>query len=448
MGLKMGAGMGMGMNNIAIPNRWDPRPYQLPAWRALEGGVKRAALIWHRRAGKDSFGLNWTACAAHDAVGTYWHMLPTIRQARRVIWDRLDRESGEKSLDLVFPPRLRRARNETEMKIELKNGSIWQLCGSDNYDHLVGADPLGVVFSEYSLADPAAWDYIRPILAENGGWAMFIYTPRGRNHGYRMLRLAEQNPDWFTQVLTVDDTKRKNGSPVINKSAIDEDLRSGMAEDIVKQEYWCSFDAAFHGAYYGAQMEKARTAGRILSMHADPQQPVETWWDLGVADSTSIWFVQYAGHEVHVIDYEEASGEGLAYSARLIQNKPYVYSRHIAPHDIRARESGTGKSREEVARSLGLRFEIAPKLSIADGIDAVRAILPRCHFNSDVCERGIDALTLYRKEFNEKTKTFKDHPLHDWTSHAADAFRYGATARKKGAGAGQVHQADTGFSVL
>ncbi len=445
------------MSEVNLPNEWSPRDYQLPFLRYMDPHVTlrigsigqggRAVLVWHRRSGKDSTALNFTACAAHRRVGVYWHMLPTATQARKAVWDGIDRD-GRNILKQVFPPEIRAATNKQEMKIELKCGSVWQLCGSDNYNNLVGANPVGVVFSEYSLADPAAWDYVRPILAENGGWAVFIFTPRGRNHGYTLLQMAQQNPEWFAQVLSVDDTRRPDGQPVTTPEAIDEDRKSGMAEEMIRQEYWCSFDAALVGAYYGRQMEQARKDGRIGSVPYDPKLPVETWWDLGVGDSTSIWFAQRVGLEVRLIDYLEASGEGLPYYVKALQAKPYVYGRHIAPHDIEVRELGTGKSRKETAAKLGIRFDVAPAQSIEDGIEAVRSMLPSCWFDEAKCSRGIEALSQYRKEWNDKTRDFKNAPYHDWTSHGADAFRYGAVARERGKLGNRPIIADTGFGVL
>jgi len=374
-------------------------------------------------------------------------MLPTATQARKAVWDAIS-ANGQKVLDQVFPRSLREATNASEMKISLKCGSVWQLVGSDNYNNLVGANPVGVVFSEYALADPAAWDYVRPILAENGGWAIFIFTPRGRNHGYHLLEMARQNPEWYAEVLSVDDTRRADGSPVISAAAIDEDRRAGMAEEMLRQEYWCSFDAALVGAYYGKAMEIARKEGRIASVPWEPQVPVETWWDLGVGDSTSIWFAQRIGTEIRLIDYLEASGEGLPYYVEALKAKPYHYGRHLAPHDIEVRELGTGKSRRETALRLGIRFEVAPSQSLEDGIEATRAMIPMCWFDQQNCARGIEALCQYRKEWNTKTRDFKPTPLHDWSSHAADAFRYGAVARGRGKMGSAPIRAHSDFNVL
>jgi phage terminase large subunit len=420
---------------IKIPNNWSPRDYQQPAWEYLENGGKRAVLVWHRRSGKDSLSTNYTAFAAHRKVGTYWHLLPTAKQARKVIWDAINPDTGKRMIDQLFPLDVRKGGNEgkreDEMLIRLACGSNWQLAGSDNYNSLVGANVLGVVFSEWSLCDPRSWDYIRPILAENGGWAIFIYTPRGRNHGYDLANMAKANKDWYYSQLTIDDTKRADGSPVISPRLIDEERKSGMADEMIEQEYYCSFDAPLVGAYYSKQMTEMLKDKRIGKVPYDRALPVETWWDLGMDDSTAIGFVQRVGKEIRAIDYYESSGQDLAHYAKLVLNKPYAYSDHILPHDVMVRELGTGKSREEVLKSLGIKCRVAPNIGLMDGIDAVRRILPQMWMDETKCERWIEALRQYHKEFDDKHKIYKATPCHDWTSHSADMTRYGAVITPK-----------------
>lgn len=406
---------------ITIPNAWVPRPYQMGLVRAFESGKKRAVCVWHRRAGKDSASLNLTAIAALERVGVYWHMAPTQKQVRKIVWDNIDGQ-GRRIIDQVFPREIRKSVNGQEMKIELLNGSIWQCVGSDNYNSLVGANPVGVVFSEYSLADPAAWDYLRPILAENGGWALFIYTPRGKSHGYTLLRMAQKNPEWYAQVLTVDDTG------AISKDVIEAERKAGMSEDMIQQEFYCSFDAANPGTYYGPQMQRAWQEGRICSVPIEPGIDCETFWDLGMDDSTSIWIMQPVGRECRFVQYYENQDEGLAHYANWLkqwaEDHQVRFSGHHMPHDIEVRELGTGKSRKETAMAMGLKpIIVAKKLEIQDGINAVRRMLPRCWFDEVRCERGISALTEYSKDYDEKLKVFKSKPRHDWASHGADAFR-------------------------
>ena len=413
------------MRNIKIPNKWRVRRYQLKLWHYLEKGGKRAIAVWHRRAGKDSLSLNWTAVAALQRVGVYWHMLPLQTQARKVVWDGIDRQ-GRRIIDQVFPKELRRSCNAQEMKIELKNGSVWQCVGSDNYNALVGANPVGVVFSEYAISDPKAWDYIRPILAENGGWALFIYTPRGRNHGWKLFETASKNPDWFVQKLSVEQTK------AVPLSAIDAERKAGMDEDTIQQEFYCSFDAAMKGGYYGTYIAALENGGKIGKVPHNPQNPVLTAWDLGVGDATAIWFYQRNGDFVDVNDYYEASGVGLEHYVKVLKEKPYAYTNdNIFPHDIRVHELGSGKSRLDMLATLGVRGRVLPRTSVDDGIAAVRLLLPKCRFDSEKCAKGLEALRQYQKAWDDVRKDFMPRPLHDWTSHAADAFRYLACGLKK-----------------
>lgn len=407
------------MGEFTIPNGWRPRPHQMGLWAYLERGGKRAAVVWHRRSGKDSTSINFTATQAMQRVGSYWHMLPTQVQGRRVIWDGIDNQ-GRRIINQAFPPGIRRNINESEMQIELVNGSIWGVVGSDNYDRLVGTNPVGVIFSEYSLADPKSWDYLRPILAENGGWAVFIFTPRGRNHGYKLYQMAQGNPNWYADMLTVEDTG------IISADVIVEERNSGMPEDMIQQEYFCSFQAGAAGSYYGVMMEAAEREGRICDLPYDPALKVDTWWDLGVGDSTVIWFAQNHMQGVRLIDHYENSGEGLKHYIDVLAKRGYTYGRHIAPHDIAVRELGSGKSRIETAQGLGLNFDVAANLPIDDGINAVRMLLPRCWFDRTKCQRGIDALLSYHKDWDDRLGNYRDRPVHDWSSDSADAFRMGA----------------------
>lgn len=403
---------------INIPYQWRPRRYQLKLWRYLEKGGKRAIAVWHRRAGKDSLSLNWTAVAAFQRIGVYWHMLPLQTQARKVVWDAIDKK-GRRVIDQVFPPALRKHINAQEMKIELINGSVWQCVGSDNYNALVGSNPVGVVFSEYSLSNPASWDFIRPILAENDGWALFIYTPRGRNHGLTLFETAKQNPLWFVQKLSVEQTK------AIPLSAVEEERKAGMDENTLQQEFFCSFDASVKGNYYADYLNALDNDGFIGDIPHDPSLPVFTAWDLGIGDATAIWFYQKKAETVHLIDYYEASGVGLEHYVKILKEKPYTYTNdNIFPHDIRVHELSSGKSRLDLLNALGIRGRVLPRCGIDAGIQAVRLLLPRCRFNAKKCTKGLEALYQYRRDWDDKRRDFMPRPVHDWTSHGADAFRY------------------------
>ena len=416
---------------IRIPFKWRPRPYQMAGWVALEGGVKRAVLLWHRRAGKDLVCLNWTVVASQMRVGTYWHLFPTAKQGRKIVWDGMTND-GRAYLDF-WPEGIRGGKPiNTEMKLKLRNGSMWQVVGADNYDEaLVGANPVGIVVSEYALQNPAAWRVLSPILAANGGWAIFPYTPRGKNHGWDLYEMARRTQGWYADKLTVDDTKGEEGLPIIGPEIIEDQRRAGVPEEFIQQEYYVSFEASNVGAYYGAHMAKATAEGRIGVVPYDPRYLVETWWDIGTGDATAIWFVQHVGMEIRLIDFYMKTGMDVSHYAGVLQQKGYNYGRHIGPHDLDHRIWGSGGTNKEAARTLGIRFEVAPKLSIEDGINAVRLMLPMCWFDAVKCADGIEALKQYTKKYDEELKRYSDEPLHDWSSDPADAARTGAVMRRK-----------------
>jgi len=220
---------------------------------------------------------------------------------------------------------------------------------------------------------------------------------------------------------------------VLNEEDIDAERAAGMDEDLIQQEFYCSFEAAVPGAYYGPQLRIAREDGRITEVPYQDRFKVDTFWDLGVGDNTAIWFGQSIANEIHLIDYYESSGEGLGHYFGVLKEKGYGYGRHYAPHDIEARELSTGKTRREIAKNdYGIEFDVLPNISIDDGIEAVREIFPKCWIDKVKCDRGIECLTSYRKDYDEKNRVFRLRPIHDWASHGADAFRYMAIANGTG----------------
>jgi hypothetical protein len=363
----------------------------------------------------------------YERVGSYFYFFPTYKQGKKILWNGMDKD-GFKFTDHI-PPNLRKRTANDEMLIETDNGSIFQVIGTDNIDSIVGSNPVGVVFSEYSLQDPRAWKYIRPILAENGGWAIFNYTPRGKNHGYTLFKLAEESDQWFAQKLTVDDTHAI--SPEMLEQERQEIIKEDGNDALFMQEYYCSFDVPIKGSYYGTQLLIAEREGRIGNVPHETELPVHTIWDLGVGDSTSIWFVQISGREVRLIDFYQNNGEGLNHYAKVLQDRKYVYGTHIAPHDIKVRELGSGKSRLETAQGLGINFTVAPNLPIDDGISAARQLLARCWFDEKKTEEGLSALRSYRKDWDDKNGVYRISPVHDWASHPADSFRYLAVSIDK-----------------
>lgn len=409
---------------ITLPYKYTPRSYQLPVLKALDGGMRRAVCVWHRRSGKDKTFINFVAREMYETVGAYYYLFPTFKQGRKVIWDGRDRQ-GFKFTDHI-PHELRTRTVNDEMKIEISNGSIFQIIGTDDIDRVRGTNPRGVIFSEWSMQNPAAWDIIRPILAENKGWAIFVYTPMGKNHGWTTLETARAFPKaWYSEILTVEDTK------AIDFDILEQERREIIRKDgndaLYLQEYMCDFDVPIKGSYYADQLIMADDEGRIAGVPHDMAAEVHTFWDLGIDDSMSIWFGQAIGKEFHFINYYESSGEGLVHYIQhlrsLQEKKNYIYGRHFAPHDIKVRELSTGKTRLETAKKLGIEFEVVPKLELNDGIEAVRNVLNRCYFDKVKCNQGLSALRSYHKEWDEDNQVFKNHPEHDWSSHGADAFR-------------------------
>lgn len=390
-------------------------------------------MCWHRRSGKDDVGLHWTATQAIQYPANYWYMLPQQNQARKAIWTAVDRHTGMRRIDWAFPEEIRENTNDQEMLIRFKNGSTWQVIGSDNYQGVIGSGAFGIVYSEYMLSDPNSRLYLDPILQENGGWAIFNGTPRGRNHFYNLIELGKTAPGWFSQTLTVQDTGAVSKEQIAaRRLEIAKERGDDEADNIIAQEYYCSWDAANPGSYYGKLIAALETEDCIGNVNYDPRYPVITGWDIGVGDSTAIWFVQQTRTSTNFIDYHEASGVGADYYARIIREKPYAYDYHILPFDAHDREWGNNaSSRVDVLKGLGVRpLRILPRASVEDGINAVRVILHGARFDRKRCERGLDALRQYQKTWDDRLKIFSQKPLHDWTSHASDAMRYLAQGLK------------------
>lgn len=413
------------MKKTVVLDKFKPRSYQYPLIEAIEQkGYKRALAILPRRAGKDitAWNLCIRQCLRKSCV--VYYIFPTYAQGRKVIWDSIT-NTGERFIDYI-PPDVIESINSQEMKIRFINGSLLQVCGSDHIDSLVGTNPQAIVFSEYALQDPRAYQFLRPILVANGGWALFISTPRGKSHLWDLYQIARKSPDWFCLKLSVEDTRH------ISLEEIDKERQEGiMSEDMIQQEYYTSFDMGVEGSYYQKYMDNLRLKGQITLVPWEPGFKVSTAWDLGVRDSTCIIFFQSIGSSVRIIDYYEKNKEGLEHYAKVLQSKPYVYGKHIAPHDIAVREFGSGMTRIDKARQLGITFTIAPDLSIMDGIEAVRSTLPRVFIDEVRCAQLIKALENYRQEYDHKRKVYKNNPLHNEFSHAADAMRYLAISLAK-----------------
>ena len=344
------------------------------------------------------------------------YIAPYLSQAKAVAWD----YALEYTRDI---PDIKI--NHSELRIDFSNGSRFRLYGADNYNAMRGLYYDAVVCDEHSNFPLSAWTtVIRPSLADRKGSATFISTPKGRNEFWELYEYAKSNDDWWSGMFKASQTN------ILDPEELKE-AKLTMGEDRYEQEFECSFEAAIVGAYYAMEMKTALEENRITTVPYDPSVGVVTAWDLGIGDSTSIWFAQYVGQEIRVIDYYENSGVGLDHYAKELSSKNYHYMDHILPHDVQVKELGTGKSRLETLHNLGIQdVTIAPKLAIEDGIQAARSMLNRCWFDEEKCNRGIEALRQYRREFDEKNKTWRGRPLHDWTSHGADAWRYLAVGKQ------------------
>jgi phage terminase large subunit len=406
--------------------RWYQRAFHeylvnTPSARAIE--------VAHRRWGKDEIALGATCELAHKRIGSYWHCLPEYAQGRKALWTAVNAHTGKKRIDEAFPPEIRKRTNDQEMFIELQCGSTWQVIGSDRYNATVGAGVAGIIYSEWALANPSAWAYHRPMLEENNGWAAFITTPRGRNHAYSMYQMAKKSDHWFAEISSVHDTNALTDDQMVESlkeyiALYGED--PGRAQ--FEQEYLCSFNAAILGAFYAREMLAVRNEGRIRPVVAMPGQPVNTAWDIGVRDDTSIWWFQVYGGRVYILDCYTASGVGVEHYADICHEKPWLRGIDYVPHDAKILEWGSGKTRVETMRQNGLNPQLIPLAKKLDGINAVRRLLPLCVFDPKCEKIGIAALEQYRREWDDNKKCFKASEVHDWTSHLSDAFRYLAMA--------------------
>jgi hypothetical protein len=380
-----------------------------------------ACNVVHRRGGKTVAGINdliRDAMQCELPNPRVWYVAPTYGQAKRVAWDYCKQFTA---------PIHGRTANEAELRIDLPNGGRLQLAGADNIDSLRGIYADAAVLDECAFMAGTVWTkIIRPALSDRQGKATFISSVQGRNDFYDLYTEALKHPDeWFTMNL------KASQSGLIDAAELAA-LRRQMSEEEYAQEYENDFDTAAKGSYYGALIAQAEADGRVCGVPYDGSALVTTAWDIGVGDSTAIWFMQTVGRELHAIDYYEASGMPIAHYASVLAQRGYSYGEHILPHDAEARELGTGKSIADLLGGMGIKAKIAPKLSVDAGIQAVRTILPRVWFDKTKCERGLAALRQYRSQYDEKRKVLSNTPLHDWTSHCCDGFRmYAVTYRDK-----------------
>lgn len=403
-----------------VSTGYSPRPFQ----DFIHRNKKRFnVLLVHRRGGKTVGVINdiYDMALRNELPNPHYaYIAPTYGQAKRVSWEYFlqygknipgfNPKHGDLTIEIERPGR--------GDKI-----TIW-LLGSENPHSIRGLYLDGAVIDEYADCSPIVWDeVVRPCLSDRKGWVIFIGTVRGMNHLWKQYEQAKEmmkkpGSDWFAVNYTVFDTDSLPPEEI-------ESIRATMSEDAFKQEYLNDPTAALVGAYYGKEIKALEDGGRITNVPYDPAISVDTFWDLGIGDTTAIWFLQQVGREKHIIDHIEMSGVGLDWYARELKTRPYVYGEHYVPHDAAAKELGTGRTRVETLRALGLKpLIVLPKWRIEDGINAVRLLLPLCWFDKHKCERGLFALKSYEKQWDSKNQIFMDVPKHNWASNSSDAFRY------------------------
>ena len=411
---------------IELPHRYDPRGYQLDAWRAMDE-FKRCILVWHRRAGKDKLCFNKLICKAIETPANYAYYFPTAKLGRKALWKNFDVSNGMAVIDHIPQGILKKKPNQTEMMIELINGSTIQVLGTDNLD-VVGGNYHGVVFSEYSLQNPLAWEYTRPILLENGGWSWKNGTPRGENHLYDLLKTNRENPNWFTQVLSIKETK------AVTEAQIDEERRSGRSESRIRQEYYCDFSVANERAIYGRFLSDAQNQGRIGGFPVDGRAPVFTFWDLGSPRNTVVWYGQPLAYGVmRWIDCDYGLELTLAERVAHMNKKGYNLDKHFLPHDAK-QTARHGKTFEQDAREAGLRnIVVVPQTAdVWTGINRVAQLMPSFEFRTPACDVGIKGLKAYESAPDSSSGIIRNEPLHTWASHIADGIRTYAEAETHG----------------
>jgi phage terminase large subunit len=407
---------------LTVPTRviipYIPRDLFRPYHRRTQ---RWATMIVHRRAGKTVGVLNDKVRKAVQLAlpeGRYGYIAPQLNQGKDIAWNYLKRYTAPILID----------KNEAELWVEVPNAgghrSRVRIYGADNADRIRGGYFDGVSLDEYADQAPSVYgEIVRPMLADRGGWATFIGTLKGRNHLWKLLEQHKDDPDWFTLLAKASETG------IIPPAEL-EALRADMTPEEYGQEFECNPDAAIRGAYWGKELADAEAAGRMCEFDA-ADGPVHVAWDLGVGDSTALWFWQAIGKEVRILDFYENHGQGLPHYASVIASKPWPHGFDWVPHDARVRELGTGRTRVETMGSLGLKPRLVPGHKVDDGINAVRTLIPHMWFAMPACRDAVEGLKQYRTDYDEKLRIFKDTPRHDWTSHRADALRYLAMAYRE-----------------
>lgn len=405
----------------------EPRHYQHDFLKAVLQGRNICSVI-HRRAGKDTISIQAILIRALSRIGTHIYLAPLLTQIRQIIWQGMTHH-GFPFLNYI-PEYLIKNKNEARMEITLLNGSIIKFAGSNNFNGLMGTNPVTIIYSEYSLHNPLARQFLNPILVENGGIEICQFTPRGMNHGYDLMEYVQYNDDYLVQVLGVDQTKKLDGTPVVTPEQIKKAKDMGMSEEMIRQEFYVDFEVGNQGAYFTREMTDMKNDGRARTLRPIPGLPLHTCWDLGGTDQTACWLFQVDGRYINILDVIHDHGYGLKHyleKAELIRQRLNLsWGQHFMPHDIKQGHQGweNTESRLMKARREGWTFIITPKVNVIDGIEAMRSVLPYTRINMPTCDIGMRALREYQREYDEVKAKFKKTPMDNWAIHLADAFRY------------------------
>jgi len=419
---------------IKIPNI-EPYPHQSRMFKAMVEDKNVCAVI-HRRAGKDIFSLQAWLLRGLRRIGTHVYLFPLHKQARSVIWQGLDFD-GKPFMDAI-PNALVDKKNEARMEIDLFNGSKLVLAGSNNYDGLMGTNPVTIIYSEFSLHNPLARQYLNPILVQNKGKEILQYTPRGMNHGFDVYQQVKDLKDYHVEHLSVEQTFKHDGvTPIIGKEDIQRAKDLGMSEELIRQEFYVDFEVGNLGAYYTREMADMEREGRICILQPDIRLKLHSIWDLGGTDATAGILFQVTGRYIHILYLLHDTGKGLRFyleeAERVRQRMGLEWGYHFGPHDIDQKHQGWehAESRLMQARKHGWHFQMVPRVAFEDGIEAVRFMFPRLRVDKANCNLLVRALREYQRLYDEEKARFAPKPLDNWAVHIADAVRYLAVQYKR-----------------
>lgn len=412
---------------VKIPYQLFPYPHQKEILQAIRAN-KDVLTVVHRRGGKDTICVQAWLLRALMRIGTHIYLFPLLKQAREVIWNGMD-FTGKPFISYI-PQCLIEHKNEARMEIDLINGSRLVLAGSNNFNSHMGSNPVTIIYSEYSLHNPLARQYMSPILVQNGGREILQFTPRGKNHGYDALELAREHPNYLCQHLSVAQTKKNDGSPIITPEQIEDAKKRGMSDEMIRQEFFVDFEVGNLGAYFTREISDMEREKRISTFIPNPNLPLHTCWDLGGTDATAGWLFQIDGLYVHLLYLLHDSGYGLKHYLEKAEQIRIAHKckwgHHFMPHDVDQKHQGweSTKSRLQIAREHGWHFKITPKIDFEDGIESMRFIFPRIRIDKNNCALGLRAMREYQREYDETKACFENKPLDNWTVHIMDALRY------------------------